>query len=467
MSKFLSTQGDSVREHSAHATDIASMPGLVLIFSMGRPYCSGIPVPASGLELGRGSLPSNLPTDSKMSRRHATVYFEGDRFRIVDHGSHNGTFVDGCQINKELTSATARVLRIGDSLFLLCGDIRRHAKLGVVAKGELLLGPAMQDVMAQASRAAQHGKILHITGESGSGKEGVASAFHAASRHDGGPFVAINCATIATGVAERLLFGARRGAYSGAVADSEGLIHSADSGTLFLDEIAELDITVQAKFLRVIETGQVLSLGSLRPRTVDIQLCSASHRNLREELQNGRFREDLYFRINRPMIELPPLRQRREEIPWLIERGLRSVESDLVAHSSFVEACLLRPWPGNVRELLAEVRASGQNALGQGSKRMEPQHLSASGGQAIERPPEPQPVCALAWHPPVARAEPRPPPDRAQIEQALIQAGGKVSTAARRLGIHRTQLRRLLEKSGISAGSADPLRVKEDEEEEE
>ena len=467
MDKQFTTQRDSIEDRASRGGDVESargpIPGVVLLFSAGQAACSVMPVSAAGLELGRGLLPEGVPADPKMSRRHASVGFDGERFCIQDHGSQNGTYVDGQRVSGRFSSATACVLRTGDSVFLLSGDTRRHRRLSVVCRGDVVMGPALQETMAQATRAAQHGRTLHITGESGSGKEGIARTFHVGSSSQAGPFVAINCATIAAGLAERLLFGARRGAYSGAVQDTEGLVQSADGGTLFLDEIAELDPAVQAKLLRVLETREVLPLGALRPRAVNVQLCSASHRNLRVEVGSGRFREDLYFRISRPSVEVPPLRRRLEEIPFFLERALRSVDPSLTAHSSLVEACLLRHWPGNVRELLAEARGAGQVALGQAVTKVDAQHLSADAGRAIERVPDAPAVCAMAMQPQAARAGHRPPPERAQVEAALAQAQGNISAAARMLGLHRTQLKRLLEKYGMAHGRHDPSLDGEDE----
>lgn len=467
MDKQSTTQRDSIDERAGRSEDLESIrgptPGLVLLFTAGQATCLVMPLPATGLELGRGLLPDGLPADPKMSRRHACVRFDGERFAIEDHGSQNGTFVDGQRVAGKLSSATASVLRTGDSVFLLSGDTRPYRRWGVVCRGATVMGPALQETMGQATRAAQHGRTLHITGESGSGKEGIARTFHAGSSSRSGPFVAINCATITAGLAERLLFGARRGTYSGAVNDSEGLIQSADSGTLFLDEIAELDPAVQAKLLRVLETREVLPLGALRPRPVDLQLCSASHRNLRAEVSSGRFREDLYFRLSRPAVEVPPLRKRLEEIPFHIDRALRGVDASLSAHSSLIEACLLRHWPGNVRELLAEARGAAQSALGQASNKVDAQHLSAEAGQAIERAFDASPACVVAMHSPIGRAGNRTPPERAQIEAALAQAQGNISAAARLLGLHRTQLKRLLDKHGLSGGRTDPSLDGDDE----
>ena len=152
------------------------------------------------------------------------------------------------------------------------------------------------------------------------------STRHATAPESNAPFVAVNCAAIPEGLAERLLFGARKGAYSGATADAEGYIQAANRGTLFLDEIAELDPLVQAKLLRVLETREVLPLGASRAKKVDIGICAASHRRLRDEVTAGRFREDLYFRIGRPEVQIPPLRERLDEIPWFVARELRRVD---------------------------------------------------------------------------------------------------------------------------------------------
>lgn len=463
MSAQSATLRDSLGNGKADG-DGSAIPGLVLIYSMGQATCVLFPTEKGGIELGRGDGSTRCPADPKMSRRHATVAYDGERFLLTDHGSQNGTYLDAVRIEKTVASASALVLRAGDSLFLLCADLRPLRQGGIEQQGGRILGPALREVHARAERASQFGRTLHITGESGSGKEGVARAFHAASPHSRGPFVAINCATIAKGVAERVLFGARRGAFSGAVTDTEGLIQSADGGTLFLDEVAELDLAVQAKLLRVLETNEVLPIGGLRARQVSLQLCSASHRDLRQEVSAGHFREDLYYRINSPEIVVPPLRQRLFEIPWLIGEALRPF-AKLGAHSTFVEACLLRPWPGNVRELLSAVRAAAQDALGRNDQKLLPQHLNPHAGQSLERAAPPPVACAMMWHPPVAagRQQTKELPDRARIEEVLQKTGGNISATARLLGLHRTQLKRLFDKLGMQVGRGDTDLESEDD----
>jgi transcriptional regulator with PAS, ATPase and Fis domain len=313
-------------------------------------------------------------------------------------------------------------------------------------------------------------------------------------------------------LAEALLFGARRGAYSGAT-DAEGYVAAADGGTLFLDEVAELDLIVQAKLLRVLETREVLALGATRPKAVRFRLCSASHRDLRDEVTSGRMREDLYFRLGRPELTLPPLRRRPEEVAFLLETEARKVAPGLGVHVSLVEACLLRPWPGNIRELLVETRAAAQTALLRGAPRVEARHLSPLAGHAFRAGDPGQPSPGL--HPPSApsrsiaasspaiapsttsamssaassipaaptmpaarpvpappasspvspaetperkasRAKPLAPAERARIDAVLREVGGNVRAAARLLDVHRTHLRRLIDRGQVSRPEPDP-----------
>ena len=276
-----------------------------------------------------------------------------------------------------------------------------------------------------------------VLGESGAGKELAARAFHEA-RHGSAaaaPFVAVNCAAIPEGLAERLLFGARKGAYSGAASDAEGYIQAADRGTLFLDEIAELDPLVQAKLLRVLETREVLPLGASRPKRVEIGICAASHRRLRDEVAAGRFREDLYFRIGRPEVQIPPLRERLDEIPWFVARELRRVSPELSASVTFVERCALRPWPGNVRELQRELARAAHRALEAQAQVVEPEHLLDEAGMAVR----------------ASSSAPRPGLSRwseEEIRRALADHAGNVRATARALDVHRNQLRRWLDKHG-------------------
>ncbi|OJH34900.1 sigma 54-interacting transcriptional regulator [Cystobacter ferrugineus] len=433
------------------------VPGLLRLFAAGTAMAVALPLKDGELELGRGSPVLGEAQDPRMSRRHARIKFDGRRFWVTDLGSQNGTVVDGEPTPAQSPREAQRVIRMGDSLFVPCADVGPLERRGVVTREGFIRGPAMQGLLEEVTRAARLGFPLHIHGESGTGKEGVARAFHESGPRSAGPFVAVNCAAIPQSIAERLLFGARRGAYSGADADAPGYLQTADGGTLFLDEVVELDLAVQAKLLRALETKEVLALGAAKPKTVDIHICSASNRDLRALVAAGKLREDLYFRIGRPEVTLPPLRQRPEELALLLQREVRQVAPTLGLHLSFVEACLLRPWPGNVRELLVEARGAIQAALMQDAPRVEARHLSPKAGTAFgtgAAPPPPSTPPPELPEPPreaPSRARPLDDDERTRIEQALRQHGGNVAATARALGMHRTQLRRLLERHAIAA----------------
>jgi DNA-binding NtrC family response regulator len=427
-------------------------PGVVMVLSASQPCLRVVELPATGVTLGRdehGLLPI---ADERASRQHAHVTHAGERFVVQDLGSRNGTWVNGQRLAPEGVVAGDAVLRVGQSVMLLCEDV---TPLLVAtppdAHAEVVAGARLRAAMDKVQRAARGGDTLLVSGESGVGKELAARAFHAAGPVPEGPFVAVNCAAIPAAMAEQLLFGAQRGALPGVTSDTEGYLGSAHGGTLFLDEIGELDLRVQAKLLRVLEAREVTPLGGARARPVRLRLCAATHRDLRAEVAVGRFREDLYFRVGRPEVHLPPLRARKEDLPFLVARELAAVDVRLVAHASLIEACCLRPWPGNVRELLKEIRRAALEAEAEGVTLVGEEHLDAAAGFPIGR------VAAGTPAPPLAAASPSVGApsaalaelDRATLEKAIEAAGGNLSATARALGVHRTQLYRLMRKHGL------------------
>lgn len=448
----------------------ARTPGLVCVFGAGRPVMEILPLQAEPMEVGRSSLVASGIEDATLSRRHARVAYDDGRFEITDLGSRNGSALDGRPFSGHVSCNTQRVLRLGQSLFLLCQDIGPYRSLGVKVQEGRVEGPSMQRALRSVGRLAEHSRMLFVLGESGSGKESMAHAFHRAGPQRGGPFIAVNCATIPEGIAERLLFGAHKGAYSGASSDSEGYIAAAHGGTLFLDEVAELSASVQAKLLRTLERQEVTPLGMTRSRRVDIRICSATHKDLRAQVASGAFRSDLYFRLGMPQIAVPPLRQRLEEIPWHVVQAVAKVSPGIKVSTQLVEACLLRSWPGNIRELLAELNTAAVNATAAGVDSLQVNHLNASAGAAFVAA-DPAPVGAKDAEaaapdrenssppPDEATAEAKPdPPSRAQLIMALLQAHGNISAAARALGLHRTQLRRYLQLRGIDLEQVQTMR---------
>jgi two-component system response regulator PilR (NtrC family) len=224
--------------------------------------------------------------------------------------------------------------------------------------GQRLLGssPSMQTLKELIARVARSQAPVHIAGESGTGKELVARLIHAnGPRHDG-PFVPVNCGAIPSELMESELFGHKRGSFTGAVADKKGLVQSAEGGTLFLDEVADLPLHMQVKLLRVIQEKAVRAVGEQREQPVDMRILSATHRNLAELVAAGRFREDLYYRIDVIEMRVPPLRERAEDIPELATRIMQRIATRLgtpapVLSDAALAALVAYQFPGNVREL--------------------------------------------------------------------------------------------------------------------
>jgi two-component system response regulator AtoC len=231
-------------------------------------------------------------------------------------------------------------------------EIRKENKFeDILAKS-----PNMQAIFRTISKIAEYKTTVLVTGESGSGKELVARAIHRRSTRRGGPFVPVNCGAIPENLLESELFGHKKGAFTDAVGDRRGLFEEADGGTLFLDEIGELPLALQVKLLRVLEDEKIRRLGDTRDVKVDVRIITATHRDLTAETKAGRFREDLFYRLNVLPIHVPSLRERREDIPLLIEHFITRNNTRLGTNIRGMDTECRRllyeySWPGNVREL--------------------------------------------------------------------------------------------------------------------
>lgn len=241
----------------------------------------------------------------------------------------------------------------------LSREVRRlKALVGERYGFENIIGKSkkMQEVLEQVSRAAETDSNVFIYGESGTGKELVAKSLHLLSTRKDKPFVAINCAAIPEALLEGELFGYNKGAFTGAVRDKRGFFVQAHGGTIFLDEISEMSGSMQVKLLRVLQEKQFYSLGGEKPTDVDVRILTASNKNLEDEVKRGEFREDLFYRIYVIPIRLPPLRERREDIPLLVDHFIkkfaRKVKKEIKGISTpALQKLLSYSWPGNVREL--------------------------------------------------------------------------------------------------------------------
>ncbi|MFN7681959.1 MAG: sigma-54-dependent transcriptional regulator [Planctomyces sp.] len=323
----------------------------------------------------------------------------------------------------------------------------------------------MKDVFRLIERVAPTDKPVLIQGESGTGKELAARALQQQSHRAGRPFVTINCAALPEQLVESELFGHRKGAFTGATEDRAGLFEVADGGTLFIDEIGELPGALQPKLLRALEDGSIRRVGSHRERRVDVRLIAATNRNLADEVVAGRFREDLYYRINVMSLELPPLRRREGDIA-LLARGFLGDGWSITAEA--MQAIEHYHWPGNVRQLRnavdrAQILANGQ-VITLADLPLEVQagfaprvvhEQPAAGAAGFESAHERSADERMAARVPAAAAEVGGLPSRledlekAHIVEILRQQNGNKARAARVLGIHRRKLYRLLERHGL------------------
>ncbi|HVI55711.1 MAG TPA: sigma-54 dependent transcriptional regulator [Luteibacter sp.] len=298
---------------------------------------------------------------------------------------------------------------------------------------------AMRQVQKRIGLAAGSDVPVLITGETGTGKELVARALHRASARARGPFVAVNCAAIPADLLESELFGHRRGAFSGATTERQGYFREADGGTLLLDEIGDMPLAMQAKLLRVLQEAAVTPLGSSQPVPVDVRVLAATHRRIDGLIADGRFRSDLFYRLNVLPIELGALRDRREDIPLLAERFLR--DGDLPAKQlteTAVASLQAYDWPGNVRELRNMMDRCRVLVAGRVIDAADLASMFASPAPAVV---DDDAVTDLPEA--VARLE------RSMIVDALAKSGGNRAETARRLGIRRQLLYRKLVDYGL------------------
>jgi transcriptional regulator with PAS, ATPase and Fis domain len=289
----------------------------------------------------------------------------------------------------------------------------------------------MLDIFQQIRDVSGYDYTVHISGETGTGKELVANAIHNESPRAGAPFVPINCGALPEGLIESELFGHVKGAFSGAIRDKKGRFELADSGTVFLDEVAELSNSMQVKLLRFLQEGQFERVGGEKTASVNVRVISATNKKLKDAVKEGRFRDDLYYRLNVIPIHLPPLRERKIDIPLLMDRFLREAaerygRQPLKISRKAMSLILDYRWPGNVRELqnaiqFAFVKCSGKSIAAQDL----PMELRETENTCIRRGPSRK-------------------LDTEGVQSALVKTGGNKAKTARLLGVGRATLYRFL-----------------------
>ena len=438
--------------------------GLVLLFA--EDFQKLPPAwPLGGTQAVIGSDPSaqvQIPVNA-VSRRHAEIVWEGGRWIIRDLNSRNGLLIDGARVSQVDLEPTHEI-RAGDAIFkfvdrdadalsgyridgVMVGGKRRRAQSGT----ELVGGFQIDHIASDMERIAQTPLSVMVLGESGTGKEVVARELHRLSERRG-QFHAINCAAIPGNLLESELFGYKRGAFSGADRDKPGIIRLADTGTLLLDEIGDMPLEAQAKLLRVLQSKEVYPLGATAPERVDVRVVCATHRDLKVLQEQGKFRKDLFARLNEYQLALPPLRERKEDVYVLVRALLaRHGRPELAPTLPFMVGLLQHDWPYNVRELESCIKRC--IALCQ-TPTLSAELLPDPVKEAMEhygRPP--RPGTTLAGDAGLAEAPlGQAGPPTSDVLRALLAAHqGNIAAVGRELGKARMQIHRWMKRYGIDA----------------
>jgi hypothetical protein len=421
---------ERTRPLAADAGDAALRRPPILRWLDGGRQRHVVPLRAGDAVLGRGRECDVRVEDPSVSARHARIRVGSDGSALIeDLGSLNGTFLVGRRVfAAEIHPGTE--IRLG-AVELECLDPEGGAEPRAP-----VFPPGLAAALAAARSAARLREPCVLLGETGTGKEVLARLIHREGPRRSGPFVPVNCGALPRDLAESVLFGHRRGAFTGAVEPHRGAFERADRGTLFLDEVGEMPPETQAKLLRVLEDGEVWAVGAERPATVDVRVLAATHRPLLSAAQVGAFRLDLWHRLSALTVRIPPLRHRPDDIEPIAEALLAGLADQIgprTLEPEAFEALRLHPWPGNVRELrnvlLRAAVASSGARIG-----VEPIRRALDEG-GIEAP--------------------APPRDRPIHFESIVRAhGGNLAAAARSLGLPRTTFREMLARERIRPNAA-------------
>ncbi len=381
-------------EFTIERTTELSPPGDACPLSLiGGPLATGVALPRRRIfRIGtRHDCDLQLP-DPAVSARHACIEWVKDHYVVCDLGSTNGTWLDGVRINRARLYPGARLV-LGRSCFEAQPRTRARAPRELPPHEIVGHSPRLRAALGDLHKLAQLRLPVLLRGETGTGKELFARTLHAWSPRADGPFIELNCAAIPEELAESELFGHVKGAFTGAHRDHEGAFARAHAGTLFLDEIGELPLVLQAKLLRVLETGEIRRVGDELKRGVDVRVVAATHRDLESMVRHQTMREDLYHRLGVLVLRIPALRERRDDIPVLAEHFAQGIAGEMQrpVHitAEALDAAKQAPWHGNVRALRNAVQRAAALTEGRIGRDALLGHIDAtvaSAGATIEVP---------------------------------------------------------------------------------
>ena len=402
-----------------------------------------------------GTSPENdlALTDRAVSRFHAEIDVQDDGFLIRDAASKNGIFIGSIRV-KEAVITGATTLKLGNTtISFRPGNDTVEFQLTEGERFGAAIGQsvAMRELFTLLERAASTDLTVLLEGETGTGKELLAEGIHAKSSRASKPFMVVDCGSIPRELIEAELYGAMKGAYTGANADRVGIFEAANGGTVFLDELGELSMDLQPKLLRVIERGEIRRVGASKIIKIDVRLVAATNRDLLAEVSAGRFRQDLYYRLSVVKVRIPALRERRDDIPIIAKAMAEEISKDFsdvvdAGAASHVGAIVARykdhPWPGNVRELRNVIeRTLVMASMGEQSDQAMDAGLNAEGGE--EKEGSPHVTFKLAKHEAIKHFE------WEYLVNVMNLAGNNVSKAARLAGMDRRNFQKMIRKHDI------------------
>ncbi len=371
-------------------------------------------------------------SDPTVSRRHSSIELLPTTARVRDLGSKNGTLYLGGRL-ESVELPIGAVIQVGESHLALLPVAQPRNAVSHRTELEGMVGAsvAMRRLYAQIERVAPTDTSVLVYGETGTGKELVAHAMHAHSTRAGGPFRVFNCGSVQRELLQSALFGHVRGSFTGAIRDVAGAFEAADGGTLFLDEVGELPIELQPSFLRVLETRAFQRVGENTPRRSDFRLVCATHQDLEAKVARGEFREDLFYRLAVFVLQVPPLRERPDDIALLAEHFAKEHGAPLPVPTAALRG---QPWPGNVRELRNTVERAAV----------------VGWGEALPPTASPAEVETPAVDYTNGRAQAIKRFERDYLKALLARHQGSTSSAAREAGLARSYFYRLLEAHGLT-----------------
>jgi DNA-binding NtrC family response regulator len=383
--------------------------------------------------------------DPTVSRYHVELAADPRGIAVRDLGSTNGVIVEGVRLASGVVPPGA-VLELGSSRVRVLDASSRQESIGAERMGPFVArAPAMRRFLARLARASASEAVTLVTGESGTGKELVARTLHEQSARAKGPLVVLDCGALPPTLVASELFGHERGAFTDAAEQRRGALERASGGTLFLDEIGELPLEVQPALLGALERRAARRVGGSEEVRFDVRVIAATHRDLRREVNAGAFRLDLYYRLAVMKLEVPPLRERADDVPLLVrqmldELGVAGEHPQLPPER--VEELAARAWPGNVRELRNVIEAVVALDEWAAEPPADGEAIDETFDALVER------LAQLPWK--QARASAAAELETAYLERLRARAGANVSRAARLAGLDRSQLRTLLARRGIS-----------------